>query len=153
MAPRNPAKLSREEPQLVRPERTINKGTVQDLLKGATLKLADAEREANSGATRLEAAYDAILLAALAVFAAQGLRVTSQAGHHQVALEGLAAELRLSQVLVDEISQLREIRNRKYTGLAHVSPADMKTALAMAKRILSEVGVWLAAHHPNLLKL
>lgn len=149
---RNPAKLAREEPRLVRAERTINKGTVQDLLKSATLKFADAERAANFGATRIEAAYDAILIAALAVFAAQGLRVTSEAGHHQVALEGLAAELRLSQALVDEISELREIRNKKYTGLAHINPADIKAALDIAKRVLSETAAWLSTNHPDLLK-
>lgn len=152
MPQRSPATLARDEPRTVRAERTINKGTVQDLLKSATLKFADAQREANSGATRLEAAYDAILMAALAVFAARGFRVTSEPGHHLVALEGLAAELRLAQPLVDEISELREIRNKKYTGLAHVNPADIKAALAMATRVLSGTEAWLAACYPEMLK-
>ena len=152
MPPRRPQKLAQEEPRTVRAERTINKGTVQDLLKSAMLKFGDARREANSGATRLEAAYDAILMAALAVFAAQGFRITSEPGHHQVALEGLAAELRLAQSLVDEISELREIRNKKYTGLAHVNPADIKTALEIAKRVLSETEAWIATNYADLLK-
>jgi len=80
------------------------------------------------------------------------LRVTSKPGHHQVALDGLAAELRLPRTFVDEIEELREIRIRKYTGLTDASPGDIRAALEMARRVLSEAGNWLAARHPNVLK-
>jgi hypothetical protein len=152
MALRNPVTLARDMPGSVRFERTINKDTVQNFLKSALLKFNDAKREANAGTTRQEAAYDAILMSALAVFAAQGYRVTSELGHHKIALEGLAAELRLSQTLVDEIDELREIRRMKYTGITDVRPADLAAALEMANRVLNETSTWLTTKHPDLLK-
>jgi len=152
VAPRNPITLARDEPRSVRFERTINKGTVQELLKSALQKFADAQRTENAGTTRLEAAYDAILMSALAIFGAQGFRVTSEQGHHKIALEGLAAELRLSQTFVDEIELLRDIRHLKYTGITHVKPADLTTALEMATRVLNETEAWLVQKFPDLLK-
>jgi hypothetical protein len=152
MASRNPVTLARDMPSSVRFERTINKGTVQNFLKSALLKFEDAKREANAGTTRQEAAYDTILMSALAIFAAQGYRVTSELGHHKIALEGLAAELRLSQTFVDEIELLREIRRMKYTGITEVKPADISAALEMANRVPNETSAWLTAKHPELLK-
>lgn len=61
MARRTPAEIARAEPRLVRQERHLDKGTVQQLLAAAVQKFADAERKENSGPTRLEAAYDAML--------------------------------------------------------------------------------------------
>jgi hypothetical protein len=52
----------------------------------------------------LEAAYDAMLFCALAIFAARGYRVTAEKGHHTVALEGMAAELQLAQAHIDQIA-------------------------------------------------
>lgn len=77
---RKPVQLQREEPERVRHERGVNKRTVQELLAAAVQKRADALRKENSGPTRLEAAYDAILFCGLALFAVQELRVSSAPG-------------------------------------------------------------------------
>lgn len=55
---RSPEQFARDEPSLIRRERTFNKRTVQEWLAGAVAKLEDARRSANSGPTRMDAAYD-----------------------------------------------------------------------------------------------
>jgi hypothetical protein len=100
---RKPSELARDEPQTVRHERGLKKSTVQELLEAAAQKLFDANLKVVSEPTRFEAAYDSILFGALALFAAQGYRVSSKLGHHQIALEGLAAELKLNATLHEEI--------------------------------------------------
>lgn len=86
------------------------------------------------------------------MFAAQGLRISSNPGHHRVALEGLAAELSLSITMYDEIQLLLDLRNTKYTGLLQVNPADMRLALELLERILSEVHLWFSKNKPEMLK-
>lgn len=149
---RKPVELSRAEPKLVLAERGINKGTVRDLLASAVQKYEDAKRKANSGPTRLEAAYDTILFCALAIFAAHGYRVKSLPGHHRIALEGLTAELRLSEPHFDEIVALLEVRNSKYTGFVRVSEADLETSMQVARRVLDETELWFSTRKPELLK-
>jgi len=152
MPKRTPAQIAQSEPRLVRQERGLDKGTVQELLAAGVQKFQDANRKANSGPTRLEAAYDAMLFCALAIFAARGYRVTAEKGHHTVALEGMAAELQLAQAHIDQIEAVQEIRNTKYTGLLKVSDADMKTALEQAQRVLNQTEAWFQANRPGLLK-
>jgi len=129
--------LARDEPSLVRRERTFNKRTVQEWLAGAVAKLDDAQRSANSGPTRMDAAYDVLLFSALALFASGGFRITSSPGHHAIALEGMAHLLNLSQAVFDEIDAVREWRNRKYAGAFFVSDEDVKDAIDCARQTLS----------------
>lgn len=152
MALRKPMQLSHDEPERVRQERGVNKATVQQLLAAAVQKRADSARKENSGPTRLEAAYDAILFCGLALFAAQGLRVSSGPGHHRLTLEGLAAELALSMSLYDEIQLLLDVRNTKYTGMLNVAPADLKLSAEILERVMSETEGWFRKHSPDLLK-
>ena len=144
--------IQRQEPRLVIFERGLKKTTVQQLLQSAVMKFKDAGVRDASGPTRLEAAYDAILFCALALFAAQGFRVTSQQGHHQVALEGMAGELALSETTYDEIVALSTLRNTKYTGFLTVSDADLALSLKHAQRVLNDTEAWLLKHNPNLFK-
>lgn len=90
---RNPFSLSRDELELVCQERTRNRQTIQSQLRAAVQKYKDAQNTSVSDPTRLDAAYDAILFCALAVFAAQGYRISSKPGHHRIAMEGLAGTL------------------------------------------------------------
>lgn len=149
---RRPAEIALTEPRLVRQERGLDKGTVQQLLSAAVQKFADARRKENSGPTRLEAAYDAMLFCALALFAARGYRLTAEHGHHKVAFEGLAAELGLAQTHVDEIEVVQRIRQTKYTGLLNVSDADLRAALEHAERVLNQTETWFKTNCPELLK-
>lgn len=152
MALRKPLQLLQEEPDRVRQERGVNKKTVQELLAAAVQKRADALRKENSGPTRLEAAYDAILFCALALFASRGLRVATGLGHHRLSLEGLAAELSLSAATYDEIQLLREVRNSKYSGLLNVAPADLKLSAELLERVMSETEGWFCRNKPDMLK-
>ena len=78
--------------------------------------------------------------------------MTSSEGHHEIAIEGLAATLGLSQTVYDEIDGLRETRRLKYTGFAVVKPADLQLALAHAGRVLVATEAGFGARHPELLK-
>lgn len=150
--PRSIQKIALEEPQLVRQERTLNKATVQDLLKAAYQKQQDTKVSGVSDPTRYEAAYDTALFASLALFAAAGYRIVAQAGHHRVALEGLAGTLGLSETTWDELELILEVRNSKYTGFLNVKPADLKLALGLAEDVLQKTVNWLQANNPTLLK-
>jgi hypothetical protein len=149
--PRDPYQLSREEPQLVRHERMLNRLSVQEYLMAAIQKRKDADVAGISGPTRLEAAYDAILFSAFAVFSVQSYRVSAGMGHHKIALEGLAGSLGLNQSDLDEMEQLLEIRNAKYDGFHEVSEVDLHDALAISDRTLNAVEAWLQTHHPGIL--
>lgn len=149
---RKPNELALKEPTVVRYEELINKSTVVQLLAAAVQKFGDAQRKENSGPTRLETAYDAILYCALALFAAQGYRLSSSPGHHRVALEGMAAELSLSVSIYEEIRLLLDLRNTKYTGFLNVSPADLKIAMQLGERVLNETELWVLKNRPNFLK-
>src|SRR5262249_3009110 len=61
-----------------------NAGEVVAWLRQAQTKLEDARQEAISPGTRMDAAWDAVLLASLAVASAQGWRATSDPGHHTI---------------------------------------------------------------------
>jgi hypothetical protein len=151
-APRSVMQLSLDEPKLVRQERSLNKSSVQELLQSAVQKLQDAHVIAVSAPTRFEAAYDAMLFAALALFAAQGFRVSSQPGHHRIAMEGLVATLGLAIAVRDELEAFLDERNSKYTGFLTVKPADLALVLSRATDILARTSHWFETRHPELLK-
>lgn len=124
----------------------------QELLRAAVQKFQDTTVQGISDPTKFEAAYDAILFAALGVFAAQDYRITAAHGHHRVALEGLVGSLGGGQILLDELDGLLSIRNEKYTGFATVRAPDMRLALDHARRILGNTSQWLREHYPGMLK-
>lgn len=150
--PRSVMQLSLDEPKVVRQERTLNKSSVKERLQSAVQKIQDSKVTAVSDPTRFEAAYDAILFAGLALFAAQGFRISSQPGHHRVALEGLVATLGLSSSIHDELEMVLEERNSKYTGFLTVKPADLALVLSRADDILTKTSHWFETKHPELLK-
>ena len=148
--PRKPFSLSRDEPDLVRHERTRNRQTIQSQLRAAVQKYTDATNTSISGPTRLDAAYDAILFCALAVFAAQGYRIASRPGHHRIAIEGLAGTLDFSENLHDELETLLDLRNSKYEGFESVDDRTLADALQLSKHVLTAVSTWLEKHHADL---
>ncbi len=152
MGARKPAQLAVEAPQVVRSERLQNKQMVQELLRAAVQKLQDTKVQGVSEPTRFDAAYDAVLFSALAVFAVQGYRITAAPGHHRIALEGLVGCLDGGQMLLDELDGLLSIRNAKYTGFATVRAPDLRLALELAERMLGETSQWLQAQHPGMLR-
>ncbi len=139
-------------PHAFRQERNVNKDNVQQLLAAAVQRLQVAQVDSIPGPVRLDTAYDAILFCALAVIAARGFSVDANRGHHILALEAMAAELRLSDPVHDEVDALRKRRNAKYTGFTRVNPADLTTALRLARRIVDETDAWFLRERADLLK-
>lgn len=121
-------------------------------LRQASVKLADAQQSVISANTRMDAAWDAVLMACLAVACAEGWRATSDKGHHQVVLEGTAAAIGLSQFRLDELDTLRDWRNRKYRAGFKVEPEELVEAIAWVAPFLDEVGRWFQGQHAALVK-
>jgi hypothetical protein len=121
-------------------------------LKQASVKLNDAGQTAISASTRMDAAWDAVLMACLAVACAEGWRATSDKGHHQVVLEGTAVAVGLTQRQLDELDTLRDWRNRKYRAGFSVGPEELDEAVAWVSPFLDQVGQWFKREKAALVK-
>lgn len=121
-------------------------------LQQASVKLTDAQQTVISANTRMDAAWDAVLMACLAVACAEGWRATSDKGHHQVALEGTAAAMGLLQSRLDELDTLRDWRNRKYRAGFSVEPRELEEAIAWVSPFLDDVGRWFKREKAALVK-
>ncbi len=118
----------------------------------AGVKLSDARQTAISANTRMDAAWDAVLMACLAVACAEGWRATSDKGHHEVVLEGTAQAIGLSQSRLDELDTLRDWRNRKYRAGFSVETGELEEALAWVSPFLDDVAAWFRRRHAALVK-
>ena len=121
-------------------------------LQAAQVKLNDAQQIVVSAGTRMDAAWDAVLLACLAVACAQGWRATSDKGHHAAVFEGAAQALGLGQGRFDELDALRDWRNRKYRAGQFSTAAEVEEAIALVTPFQAEVARWFADQHPVLMK-
>jgi hypothetical protein len=130
-------------------ERSVNRDQVQAWLAAAHEKYEDGLRAANSASTRMDATYDAVLFCALAVLAAQSLRVSGRPGHHEVALEAAGSTMALKQSFFDEVLALRDWRNRKYRAAFTASAQDVLDGLDIARRFAEHTATCFAAKSPS----
>jgi hypothetical protein len=100
----------------------------------------------------MDAAWDAVLLACLAVACAEGWRATSDRGHHVVVLEGAAQAIGLPQHRYDELDALRDWRNRKYRAGQFMTVEEVAEAIAWVEPFQRAVGAWFAKHHAVLMR-
>jgi hypothetical protein len=121
-------------------------------LQAAQVKLQDAHQTVVSPGTRMDAAWDAVLLACLAVACAQGWRANSDKGHHAAVFQGAAQAMRLSQSRFDALDALRDWRNRKYRAGQLTTSAEVDEAIALVKPFQADVARWFADAHPALMK-
>lgn len=121
-------------------------------LQQAQVKLGDAQQAVVSESTRMDAAWDAVLLACLAVACAEGWRATSDKGHHEVALEGAAQAVGQGSSRYYQLDALRGWRNRKYRAGHGVEPEELAEAIELVKPFLADVASWFAQRHAKLLK-
>lgn len=121
-------------------------------LQAARVKLDDAQQTVVSAGTRMDAAWDAVLLACLAVACAQGWRATSDKGHHAAVVEGAAQAMGLGQSRFDELDALRDWRNRKYRAGQFSTSAEVEEAIALVTPFQADMAAWFAKHHPVLMK-
>src|SRR3990172_8877046 len=91
---------------------------VQRLLAAAARNLADARVREISPETRFDAAYKAIMQAALAAMMAHGYRPdTNRPGHHMTVVQALSLTIDLPAARVTVLDTLRRKRNiADYTG-------------------------------------
>ena len=121
-------------------------------LQAAQMKLNDAQQTVVSTGTRMDAAWNAVLLGCLAVACAQGWRATSDKGHHAAVFEGAAQAMGLSQARFDELDALRDWRNRKYRAGQFSTLAEVEEAIALVTPFQAAMAAWFAKQHPVLMK-
>lgn len=121
-------------------------------LQAAQMKLNDAQQTVVSTGTRMDAAWNAVLLGCLAVACAQGWRATSDKGHHAAVFEGAAQAMGLSQARFDELDALRDWRNRKYRAGQFSTLAEVEEAIALVTPFQAAMAAWFAKQHAVLMK-
>lgn len=127
---------------------------VQRLLAAAARNLADARVTTISPETRFDAAYKAIMQAALAALMAHGYRPdTNRPGHHMTVLQGLTLTIGLAPARVKVLDTLRRTRNLSdYTG-EDIDDSSAEHCITKADRLLQDVTAWLKDHRPQLIGL
>lgn len=128
-------------------------GEVQRLLAAATRNLADARVLTISPETRFDAAYKAVMQAALAALMANGYRPdTNRPGHHATVVQSLPLTMALAPARVTVLDTLRRKRNLSdYTG-EDIDDSSVGHCIAEADQLLRDVIAWLAANRPELTK-
>lgn len=121
------------------------------MLAAAERNIADAGLAALSAENRFDAAYKAILQCAMVALRANGFRtLTSQAGHHQTAFQTLPLTIGLAKDRMVLLDALRKQRNlADYEGET-VSAQTVAECIVQAKRLFTDVKVWLKANKPGL---
>jgi len=121
------------------------------LLASAERALADAGVPGLSADTRLDAAYRALLQAALVAMLANGYRpATSESGHHQTLIQALPKTAGVAADRTRVLDGYRAARNQSdYRGVP-VSDTVAQECAADARKVLNQVCAWLAAHRPDL---
>ena len=113
---------------------------IRTLLAAARQSLADAGVESISAPTRFDAAYEAILQAALAALLAKGYRTTSaRGGHHAIAIQALAHTIGLGHARIAELESLRKRRNANDYAGAPINALEARECRIAAERLLAEV--------------
>lgn len=125
---------------------------IQRLLAAASRNLADARVTAVSAETRFDAAYKAVMQAALAALMSHGYRPdTKRSGHHTTVVQGLALTIGLAAARVAVLDTLRRKRNvSDYTG-EDIDHSSVEQCIADANKLLADVTLWLRENRPNLI--
>jgi hypothetical protein len=140
------------EPHSPLKPQAANARDVVGWLKAAQVKLKDAQQTVISAGTRMDATWDAVLLACLAVACAKGWRLTADKGHHAAAFEGAAEAMGLSQGRFDELDALRDWRNRKYRAGQSATAEEVEEAVALVTSFQGDVSSWFNDHHRVLIQ-
>jgi hypothetical protein len=124
---------------------------IQRLLTSAARALADSRVEEISPESRFDAAYRAIMQAALAALMANGFRPnTNKPGHHMTVVQSLPTTIGLSNDRMVVLDALRRKRNlTDYTG-ADVDAGSATACTEQADQLLKDVRAWIGQHRPDL---
>jgi len=130
---------------------TTDSVEVQRLLEAARRNLADAEVTAVSLETRFDAAYKAIMQAALVALMANGYRPDTKApGHHATLVQSLTKTIGLPARRMVVLDALRKKRNLSDYSGEWVDEVATASCIAEAKELVGEVEKWLAENRPEL---
>lgn len=129
-----------------------NRAQVAELLSSIERSLADSKVQAVSEETRFDAAYRAILNAAMLGLWANGFRPSkSVPGHHQTMIQSLVKSVGID---TDEMRLLDAFRVKRnaidYTGEL-VDASSLAECIAAADRLRVHVTKWLRANRPDLI--
>ncbi len=126
---------------------------IQRLLHAARRNLGDARADRISYETRFDAAYKAIMQAALVALMANGFRPdTKKPGHHAIVVQSLTKTIGLKGDRVTILDTLRHKRNLSdYTG-EDIDHASVEACIAEGERLVKDVETWLKNHHPELMR-
>ena len=121
-------------------------------MAAARRNLGDARATAISLETRFDAAYKAIMQAALIALMANGFRPdANRPGHHMTVLQSLPKTIGLENDRMSVLDTLRRKRNLSdYTG-ENIDDVSVESCVAEADRLLREVEKWLKKNHPGLI--
>ena len=101
---------------------------------------------------RLEQAYEAVLLCAMAAVQASGYRVRQGEGHHYETIDTLQYTLGIDQQLLKYFQALRRKRHEGlYEGMIAVSDSEVGDALVRANELWGNLQSWFESNHPELL--
>jgi hypothetical protein len=129
-----------------------DKALIGKLLAAAERNIADAHLHGLSVENQFDAAYKAIMQAAMAALNANGCRTqTSKPGHHQTAIQTLPLSVGLPQPKVIVLDALRKQRNLSDYSGDLVPEAVAAECLASATELLAHVRSWLRGNRPDLL--
>lgn len=128
-----------------------SKEEVRRLLDAARRNLADSEVTSISTETRFDAAYKAIMQAALVALMANNFRPeTSRPGHHATVLQSLTKTIGLTGDRMVVLDAFRRKRNLSDYSGGWVDETATESCIAEAKTLLRDVEEWLAEHRPEL---
>ncbi|OGT35723.1 MAG: DNA-binding protein [Gammaproteobacteria bacterium RBG_16_51_14] len=133
-------------------EHQTDAADVQRLLAAAQRNLTDARVTSISPETRFDAAYKAIMQAALTALMAQGYRPdTNRPGHHMTIVQALPLTIGLAEKRMAVLDTLRRKRNiADYTG-EDIDDVSMENCVDEAEQLIADVNVWLKTNRPHLL--
>lgn len=133
-------------------EHATDRAEIQRLLVAASRGVTDSRIRNISPETRFDAAYRALMQAALAALMANGFRPnTNKPGHHMTVLQTLPITIGLSNDRLEVVDALRRKRNlTDYTG-ADVDDSSALVCTEQAEQLLDDVRAWIGRNRPELL--
>src|SRR4030043_201436 len=128
-----------------------SKSEITELFKAVDRDLADSQVQGLSADRRFATAYNAALLVATMALAANGYRA-QQEGHHYWSIRSLAFTLELDTITINQLNAFRRKRNiADYERVGMASEQEIKSIVALAKKLRVIVMEWLKKNHPELI--
>lgn len=127
--------------------------SIARLLEAARRNLHDAGVGEISPENRFDAAYKALMQAALVALMANGYRPdTSRPGHHMTVLQSLSLTIGMAQDRWQVLDVLRRKRNLSdYTG-ENIDDVSVESCVAEARQLVADVEWWLKANRADLVR-